>query len=436
MPDLLKMQPLDIVRWLYDRKHDAPDVWALASRGITDTFTIDRWISVVLDEVYGTRFVHVVADLPDDSKLTPGDLPTLAAIGAKAWADDNDNATAWAIVAERISALNDKLNAEHGRGLRPRGRHPHDLISKLLDANRGPVYANKFLAIADRNLAELDAYGFGISPAEYEDLVTAGVVSGAVEAYQHLGLSYSDIARYASESITPAMLMQAQAEGVNRADWEKTLAGLPPAWFETTDGQWHRDPDWRGWFEHGAFIKRNRYIHRPDARFTLADLRFLVEHGWTDRNTLGGPAGGHLGAIVKTVETTREIAAHGLTWEDLDIWAKELTVGKAPEYSGDHTRAPLVGHRRGGRVGEAELPGIYKMVAAGVKPSHLSTYRKAGCTSIEHVLLVIARGIDVPTMKRLLETHGRQPSRHHSTRVFDSLTELLTAHAKDQESTP
>ncbi|WP_248581567.1 hypothetical protein [Nocardioides sp. InS609-2] len=440
--DLAAMSGPEAVEWLMATfsvdptiaggRPDARAVLPFIRHGITDTAFITAQLS----------HAGVLATLPDGVLIDTTEFETFVLVGAKAWLEDPDNRSEWRAIGN-AAHQHDAMMSEHQRHNRraPSGdarRHlrSHEVVTAFLDAGRGPSYAWSVITTASRHRIEIDAFGFGaeITPASYEDLASAGVARAAdLDAYLRAGLTLPEAIAFRHDGIPPAAVLMAKAEGHPPERCHEILVGLPEDWFRPL-GDRHYGTDEGGELTHHLRTGGND-------RYTLADLRYLVEHGWTEKDDLGprGVAeipmyGGGDTRRGATAAMARRLADHGLTWTSTERWADALTTGKAGARTKyDATTPPLVGfgHRRGlAAIPERHLDGLIALHEAGLRPSHLNAYRKAGCRSIDDVLTAHRRGITAALADQLCQEYGRQPDRHRKTRLIDSLDALLRHHAK------
>jgi hypothetical protein len=420
MPDLLQMTAADVVDWLYKASHDVAVVHAFLDHGITDTDAIDN----------NSDLGPILDALPAGYPMLAADLQDLRLVGAAGWVGDPENRTDWAAFAAALNEHEARLESEYGyrrprRAAGSRSYDAHTAIADLLAANRGPSYARALLAAARRHVDEIDAFGYDANPTQYSDLMTAGIrTREALDAYMSTGLTFGRAVEFATRGIPPAAVMQARAEGIDPARWLDALTGLPAKWFVTTDRIHGDEPPWQKW---QWFIGS----YGRDLGYRLSDLRFMVDHGLDESATLEPPMSRNLrGAGV--VANTLALAEHGITWRDADSWVTAMTVGKAPrgEFGASHTVAPLVRWLRP----DDYVPVVIALHNTGLRPSHLTIYRQAGCRSPEDVITAVKAGITPAVAKRLLAAHGDKPSEHHSTRLLPNLATLLRLHGQHPET--
>lgn len=420
MSDLFQLTGPAAIEWLHESGHPVAAVYAFVAHGITDTSVITSRIDMH----------EIVAALPDDARLTADDLGLLQLIGPRAWYEDPDNRGDWAAVANALADLADNLTKrDPTRHPWRRLTSPQDVIAAVLDADRGPSYAQRMIAVADRHLSPVDAFGFQLSPTDFDDLLGAGLrLPNDFKAYRSLGLTIPEIVEFAADGIPPAAIMQAKAEGIHRTAWRETLTGLARNWFRKATDLMH-DEDFASW---EYFISAN-----GDKGYTIADLRYLADRGWDNSAPLYVWGVSSM-MLPMTPETSRTIADQGVTWRVIEEYGKALGTGKAPQHSSDATVAPIIGGG-GGRAWGLKMehvPGIAAMVAAGIRTSHISAYRSAGCSTIDEIVDAAKRGITHKEARRLTKTYGRKPSRHREVYVIDTYAQLIRAHQKDQEKTP
>jgi hypothetical protein len=186
------------------------------------------------------------------------------------------------------------------------------------------------------------------------------------------------------------------------------------------------------------FAAREYFINASDKRdYTLADLRYLADRGWDDSAPLY-TWGLSSTLLPLTPENSKYAADFGLTWRTIEDYGKALNTGKTPRYSADTCVAPIIGGGGGKAWGiRLEHVGqIAAMVEAGVKPSHITAYRSAGCRTIDDIVAAAKVGITHKYARDLTKRYGRKPSKHHNVYVFDSFRQLLVAADKDLENKP
>lgn len=423
---------------------DVRGILAFTRHGITDTDVIAAYLPQH----------EIVAALPEGVTLAATDLDDFVLVGAPAWVGDPENRTAWVSVALAAQGHEEAITADHER---KRNRHkpdgkarygvaPHEIVTAIFEAGRGPTYARSIIERATRHLVEIDAFGFGpdITPGAFSDMAAAGITRTAdLDAYIAAGLTMTEAIAFRTDSIAPAAVLMARAEGHPKNTWHDLLVGLPADWFRPLGDRSYSHEDADESYEKGL----THYLRGGGSdRYTLADLRYLADHGWSEKGTLVPRGLSDIGRwSVRDLTTdarfavgkiARRLADHGVDWRDVERWAEALTVGKKPEHKTDTHRAPLLGWGKG--RGPVTVPtaaldgagaseksgiggGIFALVDAGLKPSHMAAYRKAGCTSIEQVLTARAAGITPAIAERLCKTYGRQPEPrwHKGTWVID-----------------
>ena len=423
MNDLLDMPAVDVVDWMYRTGHVVAAVHAFVAHGITDTVVIDCCIG----------YHEVLAALPDGVPVEPSDLYLLGLIGADAWHDDPENRGDWAAVAAALEELAASLMTRDTRWHLHEISTPQEVIAALLAAGRGPTYAQQMIKIADRRAAQVDLFGFELSPADFDDLLGAGVYwPEDLAAYKSVGLTLSEAVEFASDGICPAAIMQAIREDVHKSAWRETLVGLPRSWFRQAGGGWRSDGRFAEW---EYFILANSGM-KYGGIFTLADLRYLADRGWDDSCPLSMYGIGS-SQLKLDPETSKFAADLGLNWRLVEEWGKALSQGKHPQHSSDTTAAPIIGYGGGKAWGLAidHLTGIAAMIEAGVKPSQVRVYRSAGCRTIDDIVSAARRGISAKVARDLTRKYGRKPSTHREVYVIDSFRQLVVAADKDLETT-
>lgn len=91
----------------------------------------------------------------------------------------------------------------------------------------------------------------------------------------------------------------------------------------------------------------------------------------------------------------------------------------------DAALPPLVSYPR---LAE-HLPAIAQLIDAGLRPSHLNTYRAAGCRKIDDVLRAVREGITPARAKALLDARGERTYDYRPLRLAN-MHALLRAHAE------
>lgn len=419
-------------------QHRPQDVYPILRAGVTDTDLIVR---------EATRSKHALEAwraCPAGALSNDDDLALFALIGPRAYLDDPENREDWAIVA-RLVAEQDAARERNNRRA-PDGRHryhysPWMACEAFMAAGRGPAYARRIVEVAARHReVDIDAFGFdgGITPARYDDLLTAGIRNlRDLDGYYAAGLTTSDAMRYRGDGIPPAALLLAKAEGHDPARWYDLLHGLPVSWFrDLSRRDWNTDETLEGVGTNG--VRYTTYLSAlGNDCYAIADLRYLAEHGWDESASLTPE--GLIGLTPDLyAQTARTLADHGMTWADMDRWAKALSEGKAGQERYTTTTPALLygrSHQRGhGRnyIRLDDLDRVFPLVDRGLKATHMGTYRKAGCRSPEQVVQAFDAGIDPKRAEALLAAHGRKPTTYRSTRLIDSFATLLRVHEVDQ----
>jgi hypothetical protein len=395
--------------------------------GVTDTATIEQWAASA----------PILDTLPAGYPLAASDVEEFVLVGGPAWTGDEDNRSEWAHVGRLAAEHDSTLDRMYRRG--PDGGHRNELpahvaVTAFYEAGRGPSYARQIIALAGRHGSELDAFGFGeeITPPVYDDLLTAGVRTRAdLAGYLATGLTLGEAIAFRADGIAPAAVLFAQRAGLDQNQWLEHLRGIPAEWFRDLRGVRFNDPEVQD-------PKDYPYLLAPGGtdQYKLSELQFLASHGWTGKNRLSPRGIDGVDSDPAIIAIT--LAEHAMTFETLERWADALTVGKDPR--GDRlltSRPPLIGHGRGRRtfatVPVARLGDVVALQDAGLRPSHMSSYRKAGCTSVEQVLQAHAAGITATVADELCRIVGRKPSRHSSTWVIDQFSALMRAHQRATE---
>lgn len=360
--------------------------------------------------------VRAIADALDGPWPTDrGDLITVASTaGAHVATTDPDALPEWAQVAARLEHAQTQAATWGRSGATHAFRTAAipDLVTALATAGRGPGFAHQMVQAAIDAQLPPDTFGYGpeITPATFRELAAAGIRTASdLAGYTALGLDTADAMHLATEKVGPRAAGWATATGMPRAQWAGTLAGLPDHWFPSPgdDGA-------------GDLISRG---------FTVAELRFLLEHGWAslrahdlDHFLLRGkhtPHGKHPREQVLQ-------AAAAASREDLSRWFEALTSGK-PGSDWRSTVLPPLMARWAGVTAVAEQ--VARLSAAGVKPSHLGRYRAAGARSVDDILTAVAAGITPARAKHLIEVAGQRADRYSPLRLA-SMADLLAAHAR------
>lgn len=375
---------------------NVPDPHAVTDRLAADPVTAEQLLAFVATAPY-SRW-------PEDTRTLVDDL---AVVGAGVLADEPDNLEDWRAVAEhaartQIEAADWPYDAVT-REFRQRPL-PH-VVAQFRDAGRSPSFANAMLTAASRAKLAPDTFGYGdgITATMLVELAEAGIRRGPdLDRFLSVGLTAAEAAGLAHKGVSSAAATAAQRHGLPREEWDTTLPGMPEAWF--TEG--------RDFLDHG---------------FTWADLRHLVDKGWARLSGLDLSSGIHYGSRRRTEAVTRDLAVAAAdvdTYESIEGWLAALETGKAGATVRDAALPPLVLHPR---LGE-QLPVIARFIDAGLRPSHLNTYRAAGCRTPDDVLRAVREGITPARAKALLDARGERTYDYRPLRLA-SMIALLRAHA-------
>lgn len=495
MADLNEMTGIEAIAWLLrdfatgldprsaGSSVDARDIALYLDHGITETEVIADRLHADAQRAAARSGSRPSAEsidispteglraLPAGYRVNIEDLEALGLVGGVVWAQDPEGREDWLTVAREALAheahmLSQDYEVQRKRRTPQGGARvtitPRETVTAIHSAGRGPTYAREIIKRAIEHTCEIDAFGFGdeITPGVYADMASAGIKhTSDLQAYLAAGLDVAEAIRFRSDGIAPAAVLMAKAEGHPIETWHDLLLGLPDTWFRPLGDAHYSRPD-DGTESYAAVLTHYLRTGGTD-RYRIADLRYLVEHGW-DENSMLGVRGLRELTYYRAADITdanryqparlaRLLADHGIDWRDVEKWAEALTVGKAPQYATDTRRPPLLGWGKGrgpaaidvaaldgkgltGAATERIGAGVLGLVDAGLKPSHMAAYRKAGCTSIAEVLAARAAGITPKVAERLCQAYGRQPDpRHHkATWVIDSFEALMRAWRHDR----
>lgn len=400
---------LDTLDWLAaDGRRSPATLAALLRLNVADPCaTTDRLAADPITTAELLAFVRTApySRWPEDTRTLVDDL---AVVGAGVLADEPENLEDWRAVAERAGHVQveatdwpyDSITREFRQ--RPL---PH-VVAQFRDAGRSPSFANAMLTAAARAQLAPDVFGYGdgVTPTVLVELAEAGIRRGPdLDRFLSVGLSAAEAAGLAHNGVTSAAAKAAQRHGLPREEWATTLPGMPETWF--TEG---RD-----------FLDRG---------FTWADLRHLVEKGWTRFSSLDGSSGIHYGSRRRTEAVTPALARAAAdvdTYDGIKGWLAALETGKAGATVRDAALPPLATYPR---LGE-HLPVIAQLVGAGLRPSHLNTYRAAGCRTTDDVLRAVDAGITPARAKALIEARGERTYDYRPMRLA-GMAALLRAHAE------
>lgn len=397
--DLRKMSGVDACDWLAKSEHGSYYVArAFIDHGITETDVIDRWASAH----------EIVADLPREVMLDSLCMPTLSVLGARAWLEDPDNREDWAVLAQRMDALDQHLSTMN-RGL-SRRKVPHTgqtrhrytgamFVVDVLAAGRGPGHARRLLDVAERHEAEPDVHGFDLTPEAVDDLLTAGFDSPAMlRAFTDAGLTREQAIDLAHQGVSAVAALWGRHLGIPWQRWATEFEGIPHQWLGSelsvhdSLNAWR--PDWVG-----SPIR---------AGYTLDDLRYLATHGWQHERSYSllsiswGSGRRSRGEIALTPQLARRLADADLTPGVFDNYATALTQGNS------HDSAPrsLV-HWADMRDPEHAVAGVIALKQASVPPSALTDYKWSGCASVEQIIKAVGLGITPKRVRHLRAKYGK-----------------------------
>lgn len=439
--NLREASALDALHWVvkafpdtaYAKGHNSPDPsWVLPfiEHGLVETEFIEA----------NAREHWIVATLPAGVEITEAEYRDFLYVGGPCWVGDPENREEWVEVGRRA----DKHNLMMGRSSRygPDGEHrndlhPHEIVTTLYAADRGPSYARQMVDLATRHKAEIDAFGFSdeVTPAAYNDLLTSGIRNRTdLAGYRAVGLTFAEAIAFRHDDIPPAAVLMAKKEKRPRSTWREVLAPLPSDWF--------RDIGRRMWSDDDAFDGKGELAYHLSSggndRYTLDDLLYLAAHGWTGDHWLR-PTGVRGLGMDEVAETARSLADHGITWNSLEGWTKALVQGKAPDPRwGGNTLPPLLGHwgtRNGrGEISVSELRHVFALADLGLKPSHIGAFRKAGCRTVDDIVEAAEAGVTAKIAEELTERYAPTPKARHYSKRLPAGTLLQTYRKHLQEA--
>lgn len=410
----------ETVRWLAHAEIKPKAAAVLIDRGIVYCETVEKY----------AEHYKVIAELDADlihRALCDDEVYDFLTVGATVWTGDPDNRSEWAALGRAIDTLDDLLEANQyeyvgerkrrvGDRYEPDGNHRHQgkggsavpMVTRLYEAGRGPSYGRALLALAQRHLLDLDVYGFDISPVTYDDMAEAGIANrGETAAFEALGLSLAEAIAARADGITPAGLLMAKRDGVTGPEALDMLRKIPTDWFVDANGTDGTEAN----VERGDYLRS--YYDDVVKALTIHDLWAFATKGWTGSNRLSNWA-----IPDATIADLHLLAEHGMTLDQAAVYVDPLMTGKADRdwhnNVADHLKAntlpPLVGWggRGSNRLDAKYIPDIIALHEAGVKASHLITFRNAGCAKIEDVLALARMGVDHKTLTGWLAEHGHQ----------------------------
>lgn len=433
--DLREMSALDLLRWLRDHRirdgREAladSDVLSFAAVGVYDSEVMLRHRDAIARLYELTDFGRVEVTPP----LTEADLSLLAAVGARVFRDDRDNAEDWLSVARVIEDNRDAWSERGTAAFRWYKRPAHEAIEEFIEAGRGPTYARELLAAAARLSMPPDLYnvhdrqnglvkGYDLDVPAYVDLVTAGVTNREqLDAYLDSGLALSDAVRYASERVPPGAVVLAVRDGVPRDEWVDRYAGIRGDWVPVDREAGYTDGRAGSPRKDGALAKG----------YTLADLKMLADAGWADSVTvydlaqLRWGAGRRSGGTCNlTPGMARRLAAAGLTPDDAERMLTAMSSGGR----GYGDMPPLTNRYKAGD----ELDMAIRLHEAGVRASHLTDFRAIGCRTFEDIFRAVREGIDGRRARYLRDTYGDTRSSYDKSKRIGSLERALRHHREE-----
>lgn len=342
-------------------------------------------------------------------QFTPTDLIRLVPlVGVRVLTEDPANAEDWALLGERLQGLIAANTWPKGHTV---PATPIAWIERFLDAGRGPSYAQAMAARAAESGVRPDLLGFGpdVTPALFNDAVDAGLRNPVeVDLLHGCGFSTREAIRMLDRGrVAPGALAAAALTGLPRDRWGDLLPGLPADWFPA------RGPD------HGVPTPPDPTSGMLAHGFTFEDLRLLVDRGWQELSpySLKFGFGKHKGAFTKfSADQILQISTSETDPKRLTPWVQALLPGKREAAGG---LPALAGAR------QDAASSITRLAAMGARPSHLNTYRRAGCRSIDDIAAARRAGITPARAEELLRLAGEQ--RYGKTRI-GSLRLLLAAH--------
>lgn len=336
---------------------------------------------------------------------------SLAVTGWRCHTLPEDTRHAWVTAAHRM--------AETAHGNRP--EKPGATINAWVKSGADPAHA---LALAD-TAAPFETvsgwtYGPDVTVDQFVAVATAGITD--LGAYTSTGLTLDQAVAVTSAGVTPGEAVLGHELGIPTDQWADTFAGWDRTWAPTDDG--YPRPM--------AAVGRSALAHG----YTLDDLSWLAQHGWNTLSRYAMEYGlkhrlGRACTPAKfTPDTARACAEAGFTPADAAHWMDVLTTGTHPgRWNG---LPPIL--RSTTLVDDTFIEHITWLRDRGVNPSHIATYRAAGCTTMDDLREAVNAGISGPDCKRLLGTYGTRRSSKHDPLRIATVTDLIEAAIRDQDT--
>lgn len=410
-----QQETLRALDWLaVDRARSAQVLAAVIRLGLPEPYATAE--DLTGDAARSQEILALHERVPGPWAGDPGALlETIALVGAAVWVEESENVEEWASVARRALDLaaaakeSWPYRSDHRSWLELPGAQ---LVDTFRRAGRGPTYAHAMLDAAARAKTAPDTFGYGaqITPAAFLALTSAGVnTADELERYLHCGVTLEEAISLAEQRVSADALVFAVSSDMPREQWVQ-LAGLPSAWFPSTA-------------DHG----RGGITGYVDVQ----TMRYLVDNGWSNlsRYDLSGLSyGSKRNTKALSAEDLRTLAALG-SKDDVKGWMGALTSGKPGNDVNDAALPPLLY-----RVTDVSdvAPLISALQEVGLRPSHLGTYRTAGCRSVGDVLAAVAAGITPKRAKVLTDLAGTSSVSWRPKRLA-SLAALRAAHVAHPE---
>ena len=345
----------------------------------------------------------------------PAALPAVVdLVGADVLLADPDNAGEWAAVAGLLDDRSDMWRSSpYCRNIPVR-----DWIQRFVDAGRGPGFARAIIERANSAGVRPDVIGYGpdITPALFSDAVDAGLTAPAeMDALRGCGLTTAEaVAKLDGGRVAPGAVVAAYATSLPEDRWADILPGLPASWFPVAEATWP---------ERGLDPVKVGILQRP---FMWEQLRTLVDNGWSDLTTyqvtFGFGHGKH--RVTLSAADLVEMSAILPSPDTVDTWVNALLAGKVGAGWRDAALPPLGWRdtRDALFLAARTLPGL------GVAPSHLGTYRRAGCRSVAEVVEVVRFGVTPARAEHLLKARPATEKHWGRSPRIRNVTALLAAH--------
>lgn len=403
MSDFLKMDPLAAVKWYANaRGHffGVDEIESLLAIGITDT---DQLV-----EFGEGRVLDDLKNVPDMDP-TPKNLRNLLLVGPDVMREDPDNVDDWAGLVGHPQVQSD----------------PAETFGLFILAKRGPTFARQVLDLAERADKYLDIGDLDLTLpySEIADMVENGITASTRKLWDEAGFDLADAIALLTSGLDLARITILKHHGVPRDQWA-TYVPIPMDWLDESYGR-----------------SGSRPRELPDG-YDLDLLLTLAAKGWKRQRIEPGARRSNVYPNVWQVYVNDQIQT--LTPEQIQrVMAAGMNSQTVTKY--------YMESRSGGGNNKAPMPLLpatkmtpdldtllgqwITLAEAGVRPSHLSEYRWAGCGSYQDILDAVAAGITTKRAKELREKHGRKTGYQvNDTKRIYTLTSLLTYHRGDEEN--